>query len=687
MSRDGGGEVVPWSARLCDVACIGFGLATLATHAVVALAGNLWHLLAAFAVAAMVAVFARRLLEPEVDPPRRVASEGRPAGSRALRIAGIAIGAVVTLRHARDPSPVLWWCASAAVLGSAALLSLGRALPDGEVETGAAPTAPSERRRECALWLLAAASVAVALVCHRPDRDDAFYVNVAVAVADQPERPLLSGDTMHAGEGLPLHMPLYRVHAYEVANGVLAFATGIPAIACIHWLSAALAALLLPLALARLFRLLVPEAWPWAVAFALAALLLAGETHRSWGNYGLVRIWQGKAILVSVVLPLVYAYAVRYALRPSARSWILLCACQIAGLGASAAAIWLLPLSAGLALLSATRFDRAGLRSAATGLLASSYPLAAGIAMRGGVALPVGEPSPGAALGAELARTLASVAGTGDFRVLALGTATLAWAALRPGLAQRFAIAVPLGALLFASPFWEDVVRTRVTGWHWRVAWALPFPILLGLALTAPIAWSSRGSKSGAHVSRAIAIALSLAATAALPFALRLRTTLDGANGAVSGFEIGWPHLKVEREAFRFAERSVDVLSPGTPILAPTAISAWLPTFHRAPRPIEVRPQYVRALAPALGREDAELRRMLTLYVSGVFPDGAPPRGERMRALREGLARYALGAVAVERSAPRELAEEVRGILGDAGFALRISDSRYELWTRAAPPP
>ena len=51
------------------------------------------------------------------------------------------------------------------------------------------------RGAEIALWSIAAACGVVALVAHRPDIDDAFYLNLAAAAADAPTRALMSGDT------------------------------------------------------------------------------------------------------------------------------------------------------------------------------------------------------------------------------------------------------------------------------------------------------------------------------------------------------------------------------------------------------------------------------------------------------------------------------------------------------------
>ena len=51
-------------------------------------------------------------------------------------------------------------------------------------------------------------------------------------------------------------------------------------------------------------------------------LVAVGETHRWYGNFSFVRMWQGKSIFLSVFMPLVYAYALRFAVRPNLRDWV-----------------------------------------------------------------------------------------------------------------------------------------------------------------------------------------------------------------------------------------------------------------------------------------------------------------------------------------------------------------------------
>jgi hypothetical protein len=209
------------------------------------------------------------------------------------------------------------------------------------------PDSRAGRSAEIQLWLLAAAAVVLTLVSHRPDVDDAFYMNAAVSTADAPGQALLSLDGMHGIAGLPLYLPVYRVHSFELLNGALSYLTGIPVIYCFHWLSAAAAALLAPLAWATLFRILTPRQWLASVVTLAVVLIAAGETHRWYGNFAFVRLWQGKAVFLTVgrTADLRVRAALRRASQPARLA--MLAAAQIAAVGCTSSALWAAPVAAG----------------------------------------------------------------------------------------------------------------------------------------------------------------------------------------------------------------------------------------------------------------------------------------------------------------------------------------------------
>jgi hypothetical protein len=678
----------PWSSRVCDAAVAGFALWTLCCHAAVAAGWGLRALLLLFAAALAAALSLRRLLRrraaaprpAEAPPPAPDGLLARPGFERRARFAGLAFGLLVVLAVPWHRDVVELWWGVLVVLAAGSVLFV--ALDPPALEEPLRGRSP-----ELALWLLGAAAALVTLVVHRPDLDDSFYVNVAVSVADLPGRSLLSGDTLHGIPGLPLHQPVYRVHSYEVALGALSWLSGIPAISCFHWIAAALAALLVPLAWAELFRLLTPRTWVWSVAALLLVLVAAGETHRFYANFAFVRMWQGKAIYLFVALPLIQARALRFALRPSLAGWLGLAAAQIAALGLSSSALWAGPAAALLCQACALRPTRRDLALLAVGALASAYALAVGwwmvqgdlaahdplLARAHGRALRRLPPPPGTAL----AEALYSVLGSGRLHLVALAAIAAGWACQGRGLARRFALLVPLGVwAVLLNPYLERFVQGTLTGpSYWRVFWSLPVPALLALVLTAPLRWNGRPARRRAGRAGALLLGAAFAACVPRYSALSAENLPAEVRGTL---RLGWPDLKVPRSPYRsdyeWAEALNASVPPGATVLAPEYIAAWVPTFHHHATPVVAREAYLRKFLDRLGRTQVRQRRVMTWYAGGEELDtGAAER------FRDGLDRFQVAAVCLAVTAR---APEARRLLAGAGFERSEPGAEHEIWVR-----
>ncbi len=694
----------PPSSKLIDTACLGFAAWTLATHAVVALEGSLHDLLVAVAVLAAlglaVARYRRRHRARLAAGARRNGVErGPPAAARrvdrspeAERRAGV--GPAPSLREAafraglrtvlvlagsmalfewRGDAVALWWVGVLVLAAAAAPFVLGVA---PRAEPAAGGTA-----HEAVLLALAIVCAALTLVAHREDHDDAFYVNVAAAMADAPEAPLLRDDALHGVPGLPIQHPAYRLHGFEALAGAVAFATGIPAIAVFHFGLAALGAFLVPLAQARLFRLLTPRSWLWTVAALLLVLVAAGDVHRWYGNFAFVRMWQGKAFLLGVFLPLVQAHALEFGLCPSWRGWLRLFAAQVAALGASSTALWAAPAAAGIALACAVIPGWRGLRILAVGALASVHLVGAGLALRHSlaaesharVAHPTAELDQAEraareahAPGVQLAQSLTLVLGNGRLRTAAVVVCVLGWAVVGPGLAVRFAILAPLLSALFLEPHASRWLAERVIGpYSWRALWVVPVPALFALVVTAPLQLEGRWRRIG----RATCLALAAAFALALPE----RSSLARDNGV----RLGWPGLKVPLAEYRLAELLSRSVPPGSHVVAPLDVSLWIPVFPQRAYPLVVRDHYLQSYRARLGEEDVALR-----FVASLVAGGEQPRADAYPFFAQALERYAVKGVLLYASPE---VERVRRILSRAGFHRVHQGGEAEIWVRAPP--
>lgn len=551
-----------------------------------------------------------------------------------------------------------------AVWIAAALLLSVLAAREARVDPGPAGTPAAAR--DLALVGLGLLCAAVALFAHRADADDAFLLNLAVSAADHPEAAILAADTLHGlpgpPAGVPAGLPLYRFHSIELLEGALAWLTRLRVIDVAHLAVPAVAAFGVPFVYARLFRLLVPGRWLLCVACALGYLLCVGDTHLGYGNLAFVRLHQGKAILLTAGVPLLIATALELGLDPGRARWIRLAVLQIACVGLSATALWLAPAVAGLALLGAVPWRTSGVRTLVIGATASLYPLAVG------AALLVDTRSALGALAYRLDHqalpeyALDTVLGGGP----AASMAVLAgWSLAPSALGRRLAVLFPLAffALLW-NPWIAAWIADHVIGepTYWRIFWALPVPVFVGIALSAPLGPPPLAG------SRRLAAGLCVVGTALLLAFAPTQQTLSPRNRV----RLDTPGPKVPPASYAAARAVAGLLEPGDVVLAPHRVSTWLPTLHGHPFPLAARTEYVLSLSGVLGEAEARRRVTLTRLVSGAA--GGPRALELLeRALSDG----SLDAVCL---APEATAPDLRDALVRSGWRLAERVGSHEIW-------
>ncbi len=666
----------PWSERVVDAACFVFALWTLCCHAGVAIGGSLWLALGVFAAAGTGVLFwlwrPRAGTSTAAWPPAEPAAltGAAVAPGLVLRVGGAALG-VAGAWLLRGNPVALWWL-GLVLLGVASVFFVlrERLREEAPVRSG---------RLEAAPWLMGIALVGVALVAHRVDLDDSFYLNLAVASADAPGEPLLAGDTLHGVPGLPLHHPVYAVHSWELWNAALSLLTGIPVTATFHLLSAAIAALLVPLAWARLFRRLAPRHWLWAVVAVLWVLLVAGDVHRWYGNFAFVRIWQGKSVFLSVLLPVIWSAALDFARRPSRRAFWLLAAAQVAAVGCTSTALWAGPAAALSAAACAVPLSPRAWRRIGAVALTSAYVLLLGLGLQHAVVeereMSVSAQADRASTeqaerkrataerrhvpGAQLTLSLDRVTGTGLMQTVCVAAVLGAWALIPPGLGRRFACGVPLAvwSVLLNPYFSYELARFVIGGSSWRALWVLPIPALLALVLTAPLQLSLRRS-----------VAVPLAVAAFLGFAF---VPAYSALSRDNGVRLGRPGPKVPIENHAIARHFAARVPPGSVVVAPRRFSVWLPTFHDRLFPLIGRDAYLIRFQRQLGGQNLALRALMTDFVSGRSEE---PDAARHFAL--GLRRFGVAGVLVS---VRPETAAVRRVLREFGFE-RVAGTKYEIW-------
>jgi MFS family permease len=656
--------------RAVDAIAFSFALWTMCCHATVLTHGNGWRLfqiagvtfglLGALIVARLVGAGRRRApaeRQPEQSsPPVPLRTAVEP-----VSLVGLAFALVTLCAWWLRPDGQWFWLAGIAfMLVSAALL--GARPLDGE-------HAEDVRPWQLAVLLALGVLGGIVTACMSlPNSDDVLYVNIAVSLADEPSYVLYARDTIHGGDVTLLAPYYYSVDSFELLAGLITRLTKIPAVAVMQLGFGPLAGCLAPIAWARLLRRIEPSRWLWLTAIIVSLYLFDGGSERSIVGHAFVRLFQGKAVLLTVLVPLLSAYAIEYAERPTSRRWLMLAASVISGTGLSSTGLWLAPAVAGTALLVPLTWRKSWWKGMALGLLTCLYPVALGLqarsqmVSRGTVSafgeLPLGDGKVGDYWGM-LRETFIGSRATVAYIVCVL----VAWPLARSVLARRYLVAFSLvGVLIFLNPPLNPFVMAYVTGaaTHGRLLWYLPFTVAFAICFGAPIA------AEGGPARRLWGLAATVAALIAFYATVPTQTAL-----ALAPLEFP-PRLKVYHAGYEVARYLADHVSRGTFVLAPAGVSLALPMVQHHPYPIMTKPKFF----PSGG--DGNRRFRLRRLVDGKI---TPILGPRRIWVLKSITEYKIGAVVLT-----SVAERVPGLtetLQIAGFRDVHEQGDFRVWLRA----
>jgi hypothetical protein len=359
-----------------------------------------------------------------------------------------------------------------------------------------------------------------------------------------------------------------------------------------------------------------------------------------------VRLFQGKAILATCMVPVIAGSALSFVRGGGARRWLLLFAAQIAALGFAATSLFVAPAAALLGLAGGWSADAKSSRRFALGVLASAYVFAA-------------------------ARILASATHGGKGFASTNPVATVpwmldnSWGSWSTGVLLA---ALPAGAFFFLlavlNPYTNRFVADHFVGvyTYWRLTWALPLPFLAAVVLDAVVRRALCVKPMALAVS-----ACAILAVLALMFGWRF-----GTLRADNGVTLGVPRLKVYPVEYRVARQVAERVPEDGTVLAPELVAFWLPTFVVHPQLLGARLSY---LTQGFAQSEAVRRRDLMLYVAGK----EQPLGSAAL-FADALGRYRLTAVVFRHSAPWR--GQMEGVLERHGWQ-PLASGAYDTWVKA----
>ena len=456
------------------------------------------------------------------------------------------------------------------------------------------------------------------LITHLPNADDYNYVPDAVYALENQDAPMgFEIHFFHSGEGPYVSYGMGTAMPYDYARGIMAYVLNVDYLTAYYLISAALAGFLIPLALFYLishFSDTTRDAL-FGTVLTVCMILILRETIRTFGNFAFPRIFQGKAVLMSVGIPLFTAATFTFFRERSVATWLSLFAIAIAMVGASPSAIVLLPPLAfilGLSFVVVSRYKKDVLLTSLVYSTSLIYIVFYALFLLTFSVLDYGSSShvnkiwPITFLGHAFLMLNPKLPLTPVFVVVT----TVLCLYLTSGGHRRFMITwIVLITLFFLNPVVAQPLIKYVTtpNVYWRMFYLYPFLLNVG------IIGAVLSSRSQKYISRNIQTGC-----ATLLFIGSIVIYLLSFNYTPGSW--GWPKYKLSLTALETA-RQIDAIAPVGAMLAPPEISRLMTMISgEYPQIVAGMPTNDSVLQwmSAYGREDeVEIRVKASEFVDG----------------------------------------------------------------------
>ncbi len=214
----------------------------------------------------------------------------------------------------------------------------------------------------------------------RPDGDDTSYIGIVRLETESLNNQFSVYEFRLAGlDEQPEEA--YRAFPYEAFVATTSNLVGIEPVQSYHNLAMIFISTWWVIVYAMLFR-----AMGLAHRYILVAILLAilflfidGNLHRTHGNFSFMRLWQGKVIMIAILLPQVLLGSLRFFQTPNPLNWLRLCAASLIAAEFSRSGIFLIPPILAACVVAGMWSGLSRWRTGIMMLLAGWFPVALGL--------------------------------------------------------------------------------------------------------------------------------------------------------------------------------------------------------------------------------------------------------------------------------------------------------------------
>ena len=321
-----------------------------------------------------------------------------------------------------------------------------------------------------------------------------------------------------------------------------------------------------------------------------------------------VRMFQGKAVYLSVVVPAIFYLTARYfSTRGTSADLFLLGCAKLTAIGLSNFGMLAAPIAGVGALISNIPAMEKASKKLGGVLVTLAIPLPYLVA----VAVESSRGSSLVQLQSEsAAQVWTSVFGVNQQYLVAI--LLLSGPVLARDSITRWRLAIPqlLLLVIYLNPWLSNFISKNITTppVYWRVVWSFPILIFAAASVCIVIDRLIDGKMRRIYPAILSAIVLGLCVHS-LPF-YTLRTENIGLLQDFAG-------RKVQVNDYAVAEKAIRINRNARRLLAPDQIAGVISRFEVHPKLVSVRGYYLDMLAPAMGREAYRQRIALHGIVSG----------------------------------------------------------------------
>ncbi|MDH5670023.1 MAG: DUF6077 domain-containing protein, partial [Nitrospira sp.] len=504
---------------------------------------------------------------------------------------------------------ILYWSWNAFWIASVLVLVLTLLRHDDMHSAEPSPFSQAVNRKGTIVILLATLLLVVlSYAITRSDLDDAFYAAVAASASSTPAEALKRGDPMLGEIGLSLILPSYRFVSFELLSGAGGYLFSVPAMDFYYvyflpvWVAASVVAIFL------LTSEFIPRYWVMTGCLAIVLTLLLGEMHRSPANFAFVRLFQGKAVFLSALVPAMFYLTARFTSdRGTKADLLLLGCCQISAVGLTHFGMLMGPIAGFSALISNALVCRGeNSRKFVYALAVLFLPLP--------YLLSIAAESAGSSILELKSESAADVwlSVFGSHQQFLMGMLLLAGPALAKDSITRWRLAIPpliLYAVLL-NPVLSECISKYVTTTpvYWRVVWSFPIVIFAAISLCLIIVRiMERGANR--YVQAFVCVVVCFAVVYALPFHTLTKDNVERMDR--------FAEWKISQDHLRVSEVAMELVRNDGRLLAPDEVAGVVSRFENHPRLVSTRGFYLPMMKSSFSPNEYEARTALYRFVIG----------------------------------------------------------------------